>query len=835
MGGPRRPVVSWDWTKNPSLTSSIGNVTLTFTRTTPRTIADYEGMIRTILSGEAGFEGYRRVRNIAGEDLTTWPSSIGGTGSAPVVTAGFTAPDGSATAYRVQCDPGAGGTGSDHSFISANTSFTGSASDLLTHSVAVWLKSNTGVDQTVLLRHSGAGAFATVTATSEWQRLAIPNDVTLTGNDVHCCTIGARGSINPQAIDVLAWRPQHENTTGAANKNPSEYVSRGVLSTPYHGAGVDGVRYFTTYNPNTVADNVVTENTAQKWLRVPGTSGNWATTPDSTQNSITGDIDVRVKVALDDWTPSSSALLMSKWTGDPDRAWELFVNTNGTLGFVSTPTGLSANSVGGTSTVAVSAAGGTVKWVRVTLDVDDGAGNRVYKFYTSDDGVTWTQLGSTVTTAGTTSIFDTTFQLSVGAQGAGGFGAAVGAFYYAELRNGIDGTVVSKFDPSRAATLGTSFVAETGETWTINQSGAVKAEINGGAIHTVTTIKGFASWPAVQNVCLQSEDFGTTWSTLGSPTRSAAAKRCGDVVLDLLGDDDAAANEAYLQPITFTGDAVKAISTHVAQGTATNSVFQIRDTTAAANRLNAEITWSGGVPSIAMTTGTHEGTDALGNGVFRLRFQSLAVTAANTNEARVFPANTAAGDVTKTGDIYVGGVQAENDTKCGPYAKTTTGAVTVNADHPDLSTLTPWFNPVEGTLELEVVAGLAPGAGVFPRTVSINNNTTAEEIYLGPSNADNGARMFIIDGGVAVGGIQAGFYTAGAIARLVGAYKVDDAAASLNGAASVADATVATLPTVDRLMFGRAAGASGYARSYLRKFAYYAYRIPNADIERLSA
>ena len=41
---------------------------------------------------------------------------------------------------------------------------------------------------------------------------------------------------------------------------PSEYVSVGVLSAPYHGAGVDGVKYFDYANGNTVdANGVVTE------------------------------------------------------------------------------------------------------------------------------------------------------------------------------------------------------------------------------------------------------------------------------------------------------------------------------------------------------------------------------------------------------------------------------------------------------------------------------------------------------------------------------------------------------------------------------------------------
>ena len=53
---------------------------------------------------------------------------------------------------------------------------------------------------------------------------------------------------------------QVEDVTGQTNQNPSEYVSTGVKpSAPYHGANVDGVKYFATQNGNTVSSNIVTE------------------------------------------------------------------------------------------------------------------------------------------------------------------------------------------------------------------------------------------------------------------------------------------------------------------------------------------------------------------------------------------------------------------------------------------------------------------------------------------------------------------------------------------------------------------------------------------------
>ena len=63
--------------------------------------------------------------------------------------------------------------------------------------------------------------------------------------------------------DVIDARfPMLENATGRADTTtPSEYVSVGVESAPYHGANVDGIKYFATENGNSVVSNVVTEGT----------------------------------------------------------------------------------------------------------------------------------------------------------------------------------------------------------------------------------------------------------------------------------------------------------------------------------------------------------------------------------------------------------------------------------------------------------------------------------------------------------------------------------------------------------------------------------------------
>jgi len=207
------------------------------------------------------------------------------------------------------------------------------------------------------------------------------------------------------------------------------------------------------------------------YLDLPGTTGNYASTPDSAAVSVTGDIDIRVKVAMDDWTPSARQGVARQWNlvGNK-RAWDLSIDTSGKLIMVSTADGSTQRVA--TSTVATGIADGSAHWIRVTRASATGT----VTFYTSSDGETWTQLGTTVaTTAGT--IFDSDQPLIVGMSGSGGDFQMVGKAYYAELRNGIDGPVVARFDPLRFSSGQLTATAETGEVWTINQSGSPKAVI----------------------------------------------------------------------------------------------------------------------------------------------------------------------------------------------------------------------------------------------------------------------------------------------------------------------------------------------------------------------
>lgn len=210
-----------------SVVPTKGSVPMSFTRASVRRELDYSGLFVELLSGEVGFRGGRRVRNLASnsENLksASWTGNGGGTGTPATCTAGFTDPNGGDTAFRVVANKGAGTATTDFSFWSdASLVFAGNQIR-----PSWWIKSNTGATQNVAIMWTGVDGNNVIVATNEWRRVtnAVPKG--LSGPSA-ALVIGARATFGDDAIDVLVWHPQLEDVTGQANQNPGEYVPVGA-------------------------------------------------------------------------------------------------------------------------------------------------------------------------------------------------------------------------------------------------------------------------------------------------------------------------------------------------------------------------------------------------------------------------------------------------------------------------------------------------------------------------------------------------------------------------------------------------------------------------------
>ncbi|MCA1799838.1 MAG: hypothetical protein LC650_00905 [Actinobacteria bacterium] len=175
---------------------------------------------------------------------------------------------------------------------------------------------------------------------------------------------------------------------------------------------------------------------------------------------IDGDLDIRVKGNLDDWSPTLQTFASkAESTSSNEYDWA-FRTVNGGLNLVT-------DAYVATSSVNY----GTPDGVRVTREAATGN----VTFYELD-GDTWVQLGSIRTT--TAGPIDYVGQpLVFGALGIDSYQETAGSFDYLEIRDGIDGPVVARFDgtedgPFVPGGVGTQ-LDDQGNRWSLNGSAVI--------------------------------------------------------------------------------------------------------------------------------------------------------------------------------------------------------------------------------------------------------------------------------------------------------------------------------------------------------------------------
>ena len=231
-----------------------GSGTPTFTRASNAYVQDHEGILRLCKSGEARFHGARRVRNyllssfVQEAGVAGWSAYAGSTYS---VTTGIDDPRGGTDARRVTLLTGAPYSGFLAS-VSGSPLYANGESGVS----SAWFRAPSGTLNIQLYAQGTDNVRTELTIDATWRRYAsTPADDS--GKSLYWIVGFADGAGG--ILDV--FEPQLENVSGQSNQAPAEYVSAGVLSAPYHGANVDGVKYFGTENGNSLVGNVVVEAT----------------------------------------------------------------------------------------------------------------------------------------------------------------------------------------------------------------------------------------------------------------------------------------------------------------------------------------------------------------------------------------------------------------------------------------------------------------------------------------------------------------------------------------------------------------------------------------------
>jgi predicted phage tail protein len=216
--------------------------------------------------------------------------------------------------------------------------------------------------------------------------------------------------------------------------------------------------------------------TRETFLKLPGIAGNEASTPDSVAASVTGDIEFVCYVKPTDWAPAAATAVFSKSDAASTRSYGLRILTTGQLNLWFSTDGTLFQST--SSTVAPSIADGTGAWVKCNRVASTGVCN-FYIAHTSPDALPgdsdWVQIGSANVAGTAGNIFDSTSTIKIGVRL--GTERFIGEIHRVVVRNGIGGPAVVDFHPWLTHDGDTSFVAATGETWTVATSGTDIARI----------------------------------------------------------------------------------------------------------------------------------------------------------------------------------------------------------------------------------------------------------------------------------------------------------------------------------------------------------------------
>jgi len=208
---------------------------------------------------------------------------------------------------------------------------------------------------------------------------------------------------------------------------------------------------------------LLAHNGADNYYFGSGVAFNYCSTPHNTNNQLIGDFSIEAKIN----TKSSTTLqqIVGKYNGGGGGQGTFFLRFNST-NFVQLWLMQGASDISYTSTSAFPYAVNTDSYIRVSRNSTSGE----IKIYTSLDGITYTQLGTTL--AGVTgALNNNALDMLVGASIGGVSYPFTGNIYYVKIYKDLTFTTPTQtFNPAtyNASTSQIAWTSATGEVWTIS-------------------------------------------------------------------------------------------------------------------------------------------------------------------------------------------------------------------------------------------------------------------------------------------------------------------------------------------------------------------------------
>ncbi|MFD6275843.1 hypothetical protein ACFWFI_09750 [Streptomyces sp. NPDC060209] len=208
----------------------------------------------------------------------------------------------------------------------------------------------------------------------------------------------------------------------------------------------------------------------ESYLQLQGTTSSYARTPDAAALDITGDLDLRVE-ATADWYALATRPLIGKYTSPTNQRSYMLRLQSGVLALWWSTDGGPATTFFASQPLPALPRRAAL---RAALDVNNGSGGFTAVFYwaTSLAGP-WTQIGDPLSAAGVTSIYNSTAPLEIAPPSVNSSTSLPGRVHRAEVRNGINGTVVASPDVRALAEGATGWTDSAGRAWTVGPAATI--------------------------------------------------------------------------------------------------------------------------------------------------------------------------------------------------------------------------------------------------------------------------------------------------------------------------------------------------------------------------
>jgi len=336
------------------------------------------------------------------------------------------------------------------------------------------------------------------------------------------------------------------------------------------------------------------------------------------------------------------------------------------------------------------------------------------------------------------------------------------------------------------------------------------------------------------NLLLRSSEFGNaSWSkTRMSVVEDVAIAPDGTTSMDLLVPTTVSGNHQISQSVAVSGGSINALSFYVKAAGYNFVRLRIGDSVgylvdAIADLANGVIT----NPSAASKI------EPIGNGIYRLSMSATASVGATTLSLGVWVYdNSKAAEFVGDGvsGIYVWGAQIEAGAFPTSIIPTTSAQVTRAADVASVNTLSPWFNPDEGTILAELIPISAASSGIlslmsgqFNRLGLYRQQTKLLRWWNSPGTPS---------GSNEPGGVSA---PDGVVAKAAIAYTADgNRAFSANGSAPAISSVVngPDFSAFSTLGIMRSFGTTTEIMSgHIRRIRYWPRRLSDSELQRITA